>query len=234
MADTYHGKVVTTESARKLLSIREPIEIRNLEKIIPYPVAKDIIMVDPEHLVALDCPCRSVRDHPCEPVDVCLIVGEPFASFVIEHHPDRARWIDAEQGMDILEAEAERGHVHHAFFKDAMLGRFYAICNCCSCCCGAMQSVRNGTPMLTSSGYLSVLDEERCAACASCEEMCPFDAITFESTYPEIDFEACMGCGVCVRHCPEGAFELVVEPAKGIPLEVSELIGAGGDYSSVG
>jgi tRNA (Thr-GGU) A37 N-methylase len=25
-------------------------------------------------------------------------------------------------------------------YKDAMLGRFYAICNCCSCCCGAMQA----------------------------------------------------------------------------------------------
>ena len=234
MADTYHGKVVTTESARTLLSIREPVEIRNLERVIPYPVAKDIIMVDPDHLVALDCPCRSVREHPCEPLDVCLIVGEPFASFVFEHHRKRARWIDAEEGLDILEAEAERGHVHHAFFKDAMLGRFYAICNCCSCCCGAMQSVRSGTPMLTSSGYISVLDQERCAACANCEEMCPFNAINFESSYPEIDFEACMGCGVCVRHCPEGALELVLEPAKGIPLEMGELIGADGNISSVG
>jgi Fe-S-cluster-containing hydrogenase component 2 len=64
--------------------------------------------------------------------------------------------------------------------------------------------------------------------------MCPFDAITFESSYPEIDFEACMGCGVCVRHCPEGALELVLEPAKGIPLEMGELVGADGNISSVG
>jgi hypothetical protein len=26
-------------------------------------------------------------------------------------------------------------------YKDAMLGRFYAICNCCSCCCGAMEAL---------------------------------------------------------------------------------------------
>jgi hypothetical protein len=26
------------------------------------------------------------------------------------------------------------------YYKDAMLGRFYAICNCCACCCGAMQA----------------------------------------------------------------------------------------------
>jgi hypothetical protein len=26
------------------------------------------------------------------------------------------------------------------YYKDAMLGRFYATCNCCSYCCGAMQA----------------------------------------------------------------------------------------------
>ena len=36
--------------------------------------------------------------------------------------------------------------------QDAMLGRFYAICNCCSCCCGAMNAWNNGTPILPSSG----------------------------------------------------------------------------------
>jgi ferredoxin len=233
MADTYHGKVVTTESARQLLSIREPVELRNLEQIIPYPVAKDIIMVDPDHIAVLDCPCRSARADPCTPLDVCLIVGEPFASFVIEHHPERSRWIDAEEGMDILQAEAERGHVHHAFFKDAMLGRFYAICNCCPCCCGAMQSVRNGTPMLTSSGYISVLDTEGCSSCGLCEEICPFEAINYDGEHPEIILENCMGCGVCVHHCPEGALQLVAEPEKGIPLEMYDLLDMSGLHSSV-
>ena len=36
-----------------------------------------------------------------------------------------------------------------------MLGRFYAICNCCKCCCGAMQAHLNGVPMLASSGYVA-------------------------------------------------------------------------------
>lgn len=231
MAETYHGKVVTTESARMLLSIREPVEFRNLEQIIPYPVAKDIILIDPNHIVALECPCRSVRQDPCLPLDVCLIVGEPFASFVMEHHAGRARWIDAEEGMDILEAEAERGHVHHAFFKDAMLGRFYAICNCCPCCCGAMQSVRNGTPMLTSSGYISKVQDDICTSCGTCADICPFGAIDFDGSYPTILFEECMGCGICVRHCPESALRLMVEPTKGVPLEMRDLLEASGSLS---
>ncbi|MDF1499448.1 MAG: 4Fe-4S binding protein [Anaerolineales bacterium] len=231
VADGYHGKVITTESAKQLLSIREPVELRNLEKIIPYPVARDILLIDPDHLVVLECPCRSARENPCSPLDVCLIVGEPFASFVAEHHPERSRWIDIDEGMQILDGEARRGHVHHAFFKDAMLGRFYAICNCCSCCCGAMQSVRNGTPMLASSGYASVLDTDLCSACGLCEDTCPFSAIVFEGDYPEILFEACTGCGVCVRHCPEGALNLVLDSRKGVPLEMETLLNSGGHLS---
>jgi ferredoxin len=211
--------------------MREPIELRNLERIVPYPVAKDIIMKDPDHIAVLECPCRSVREDPCTPLDVCLIVGEPFASFIVEHHGDKARWIDPDEGMEILEAEARRGHVHHAFFKDAMLGRFYAICNCCSCCCGAMQSMRNGIPMLASSGYISVVDVEKCASCGSCEDICPFMAITFHNQFPEIQFELCMGCGVCVEHCQEGALKLVVQSEKGVPLEMDVLLRAGGYIS---
>jgi hypothetical protein len=53
-------------------------------------------------------------------LDVCLIIGEPFASFVAEHHPRRARWTTADEAVQILHAEDERGHAHPAFFKDAI------------------------------------------------------------------------------------------------------------------
>lgn len=155
LAETYHGKVLPIENAKQLVSINEPIELRNLEHIVPFQRARDIIFKNPEHIVALECPCRSSRAEPCLPLDVCLIVGEPFASFVIDHHPRRSRWVSSKEAQSILELEHERGHVHHAYFKDAMLNRFYAICNCCSCCCGAMQAVRNGSPMIISSGYVS-------------------------------------------------------------------------------
>ena len=144
-ADTYHGKAVPLETASRLVSIDEEIRIPDLEQVIPYKRARSIIMKNPDHIVVLDCPCRAAKPHPCLPLDVCLIVGEPFASFVQEHHPGRSRRITHEEAVAILQAEDERGHVHHAFFKDAMLDRFYAICNCCECCCGAMQAQRNGT-----------------------------------------------------------------------------------------
>ena len=223
-ADTYHGKVLPLGSAKELVSVREEVRLTGLEQVIPYAKARDIILKNPDHIAALECPCRASRASPCRPLDVCLIVGEPFAAFVMEHHPRRARRITSEEAVDILQAEHDRGHVHHAFFKDAMLGRFYAICNCCACCCGAMNAHRDGTPMLASSGYLCHVDVGLCAECGACDGVCPFGALSCDGSAAEVRPEACMGCGVCVDRCPEGALSLRRAHEKGEPLEIRHLI----------
>jgi ferredoxin len=223
-ADTYHGKVLPLEAARQLVMVNEEIRLTNLEQVIPYGRARDIILKNPDHIIALECPCRSARQSPCLPLDVCLIVGEPFTTFVAEHHPKRSRWITPEEAVEILQAEDERGHVHHAFFKDAMLGRFYAICNCCACCCGAMQAHRNGTPMLASSGYVAQVNADLCLACGTCTEACQFGAMSLGDFCSVIDATTCMGCGVCVSACPEGALSLQRDASRGVPLEICQLM----------
>ena len=226
MTDSYHGKVLTHESARALVLVQEDVDFRDLESVIPYPKARDIVLQNPEQIVALECPCRAAREEPCLPLDVCLIVGEPFASFVLEHHPQRSRKVTQMEAVRVLEEEHERGHVHHAFLKDAMLGRFYAICNCCSCCCGAMQLMRNGSPMITSSGYVARVDEGVCIGCGSCLESCQFQASRLDHGFVQIDEPACMGCGICVDTCEEGALRLELDPARGEPLEIIQLMDA--------
>jgi Pyruvate/2-oxoacid:ferredoxin oxidoreductase delta subunit len=223
-ADGYHGKVTPLDQAKHLVTINEPISIEDLEQVIPYVRARAIIQDNPDKIIAIECPCRAAQPDPCLPLDVCLIIGEPFASFVNEHHPERSKWITQEDAIRILEEEDARGHVHHAFFKDAMLGRFYAICNCCSCCCGAMRAHQNGTPMLTSSGYVAEVDEEFCLSCNTCADYCQFGAIDYSNGVGNIDKDLCMGCGICVDKCPEEAIALQREPSKGIPLEILKLI----------
>lgn len=223
-ADTYHGKAVPLETAKRLVTINEEIRILDLEQVIPYQRARSIIMHNPDHIVAMECPCRSARPKPCLPLDVCLIVGEPFASFVREHHPRRSRWITRDEAIDILKAEDARGHVHHAFFKDVMLERFYAICNCCDCCCGAMQAHRSGTPMLASSGYISQVDDDLCIGCGDCVPFCQFHALEVIDGGNQVIYEKCMGCGICTSKCPQEALSLVRDDAKGVPLEICSVM----------
>jgi len=223
-ADTYHGKVVPLEAAKQLVTVEEDVSLINLEQVISYARARDIVLKNPDHIVVLECPCRASRSNPCQPLDVCLIVGEPFAGFIAEHHVHRSRWVSQSEAVEILRAEHDRGHVHHAFFKDAMLGRFYAICNCCSCCCGAMQAWGNGVPMLASSGFVSQVNPEQCVGCGLCADSCQFGALSVQGGIAHVDSAACMGCGVCVSRCAEEALSLVRDPTRGEPLEIRELI----------
>ena len=224
MADTYHGKTMPLNEARKMVLINEDINLPDLEQVIPYKRARSIVMKNPDHIVALNCPCRSAKPNPCLPLDVCLVVGEPFASFVVEHNPGKTRWVSPAEAVAIIDAEDARGHVHHAFFKDAMLGRFYAICNCCSCCCGAIHAHQTGTPMLASSGYIAKVDEDICIACGTCADNCQFGALIMGDIMMAVDEAKCMGCGVCVDKCPQEAISLDRDLSKPEPLEIFALM----------
>jgi ferredoxin len=223
-ADGYHGKVLPLEEATRLITVNEPIIVQDLEQVIPYSEARSIVLHNPDHIAVLDCPCRASRPDPCLPLSVCLIVGEPFTSFVLEHHPGRSRRIDQQEAATILREEHDRGHVHHAFFKDAMLGRYYAICNCCSCCCGAIQMWRGSTPMLASSGYIAHVDADLCIGCGDCVETCQFGALSLVDDVAAVEYELCMGCGVCVSRCSNDAHMLVLDAAKGVPFSVRDML----------
>ena len=224
IADTYHAKVVPLDEATRLVQIHEPVNLTTPEHIVPFTIARDIVLEHPDHITVLDCPCRMARENPCLPLDVCLIVGEPFASFILEHQPNHARQITPDEAVAILKAEDKRGHVHHAFFKDAMLGRFYAICNCCSCCCGAMMAHQNDIPMLISSGYVCQVDEEHCVGCGVCVQQCQFNALALQGGHIVVNAAACMGCGVCTNACPQQTLSLRRDPERPAPLEIHTLM----------
>ncbi len=152
-----------------------------------------------------------------------MIVGQPFVDFIVEHHPEKSRRVTSAEAVEILRAEHERGHIHAAYFKDAMLDRFYAICNCCKCCCGGIEAMmKHGVPMLTSSGYVARVNETLCAGCGTCESVCAFDAVRVNG-HSSVIWDKCMGCGVCAGQCSNDAMELVRDARKGVPLDVRAL-----------
>ncbi len=224
LAQHYHGKVLTHEHARAIVTLNREIPLQDLEQVVPYPAARNIVLHGPPDIVAFECVCRHVRDTHCSPTQVCMVVGKPFTDFVLEHHPDDSRRLTQSQALDLLEAEHRRGHVHSAWFKDAMLGRFYAICNCCKCCCGGIEKMRQGVRILAGSGYVAEIDPSLCANCGDCVNACPFGAIS-DSQEGGISrsWELCQGCGVCEAMCATGAVILARDARKGVPLDVRAL-----------
>ncbi len=224
-ASVYHGKVVPTETAQQLIAVEQDIPLQTLsEQIVPHAVARDIVLHGRPEVAVYNCPCRAGVETPCQPVDVCMIVGQPFVDFMLEHNPGSARRISTEEAVALLQAEHDRGHLHTVYFKDLMLDRFYAICNCCPCCCAGIQAMKEaGVPMVIPSGYVAVIEADECVACGECAESCPFDAITLDSS-AVVDWAACMGCGVCEDQCAVGAITLVRDARKGAPLEVGALL----------
>jgi len=53
----------------------------------------------------------------------------------------------------------------------------------------------------------AVVDEERCSGCKICNDLCSYNAITFdeEKQVSHINEALCKGCGTCVAACPSGA-----------------------------
>jgi heterodisulfide reductase subunit A-like polyferredoxin len=87
-----------------------------------------------------------------------------------------------------------------------------------------MQAQRSGTPMLASSGYVSQVDELLCIGCGDCVPYCQFHALEIVDAQNQVIYERCMGCGVCTSKCQQGALSLVLDEAKGLPLEVCSLM----------
>jgi Pyruvate/2-oxoacid:ferredoxin oxidoreductase delta subunit len=212
--------VLTHEHARAIITIDRDISERDLEQIIPYPAARNLVLKGPPDIVVYECACRHTRENPCQPTQVCMMIGRSIGDFILKYHPESSQRISQTEALELLRAEHERGHVHSAWFKDVIGGRFYAICNCCKCCCfGIEVMIKRGVPIVASSGYIAQVTESHCSACAVCQNACPFEAIEVSGN-AVVNWEACMGCGVCVGQCPQEALSLVRDERKGIPLDV--------------
>ena len=219
----YHGKVLTLDQAEAIINNNREIPLRDLEQIIPYPMARDLILKGLPDVAVFQCGCRQIRANPCQPIQVCMVIGQPFVDFVLEHHPKSSRRLTQPEALELLKQEHERGHLHSAWFKDVMLNRFYSICNCCKCCCGGIEAmVKYGAPTMVSSGYVAKVDETNCNVCGTCVDVCPFGALSFKEVL-KVNWEKCMGCGVCAGQCPSDALSLERDERKGVPLDVRML-----------
>ncbi len=194
--------------------------------ILDYERATHIIE-DAKYIGVGTCYCRHKMyhaGHPCEinaPWEVCLTFDNVARS--LAEHGGYTRLISKEEAKDILELSYESNLVqigenvreHPAF-----------ICNCCGCCCEALQAARKFSPMqpVATTNYIPKVSPDPCVGCGKCAKVCPILAISMEERdsaagstkkkYPVINEEICLGCGVCARNCPTKAIQLERRPIQ--------------------
>ena len=230
--DLYHSKVVKLQDAKKLVTQKVDLHLEVPETIVPFKLARDVLLKNPDSIAVGTCPCRLAQaECTCmpPPMEACMFLGDPHTSFITEHNP-RFRRVSQEEAVHILEGCHNSGFVHCAYFKKDMGNRLFAICNCCSCCCGGIKIQNLLSSGVTNyshvapSGYVAEVGED-CTGCEECIENCQFSAISMDEDrqIAVINHDRCMGCGVCESMCTTETIYLRVAPSKGGILDLNEL-----------
>ena len=211
-----------TETRLGRVYVQEPVLTNDkTNHILDYERATHIVE-EAAHIGLGICYCRHKMyhaGHPCEinaPWEVCLTFDNVARS--LAEHKGYAKLISKEEAKEVLQLSCESNLVqigenvreHPAF-----------ICNCCGCCCEALQAARRFSPMqpVATTNYIPKVSLEKCVACGKCAGVCPILAIKIEEAkenpdgtrtkkHAVIDEEICLGCGVCARNCPTKAIKL--------------------------
>jgi len=105
---------------------------RNMEgAYLLTPDEAEAIVDSAEGVAVGPCTCRTIFRNCDNPIDVEILLGSTRHIFM-EHMPDDSHEITKEEAREILRDCHRRGLIHTVI---KCREDYYAICNCCSCCC---------------------------------------------------------------------------------------------------
>lgn len=210
-----------TETRLGRVYVQEPVLTNDkTNHILDYERASHIIE-EAEYIGLGLCYCRHKMyhaGHPCEidaPWDVCLTFENVARS--LAENGGYARLIDKAEAMDALERSYESNLVQ---IGENVRENPAFICNCCGCCCEALQAARKFSPMqpVATTNYIPKISLDKCVGCGKCAKVCPILAIEMagdsKKKKAEVDTEICLGCGVCARNCLVKAIEMERRPVQ--------------------
>ena len=188
-----------TETRLGRVFVQEPVLTNeNTLHILDYERASHIVE-EAEYIGLGTCYCRHKMlhaGHPCEinaPLDVCLTFGNVARS--LAEHGGYARLIDKAEAMDALERSYEHNLVQ---IGENVRENPAFICNCCGCCCEALQAARRFSPMqpVATTNYIPTVKKDICVGCGKCEKACPIFAVSVKAEEEEA-FSGSGAGGLC-------------------------------------
>jgi NAD-dependent dihydropyrimidine dehydrogenase PreA subunit len=215
-------KKVTGLAPRRIIPARKALALSpNIarEQILWYEDIVEILKHG-EVISTGKCGCRRVWGTCDTPMEVCL----GFSKKGAPAKPGK-KILTLEEAIDLMDDAAEKGLLHKPW--NQMDISSVGMCNCCPCCCVAIQPAINlGVlhEIVEPSRFRAVIDVEKCEGCQTCVERCPFEAIEMKKAPGSKKMKAfvlneeCMGCGLCIIKCPNQAMHLeLVRPPEHIP-----------------
>ena len=158
------------------------------------------------------------------PMEVCFWFGRS-AEFAVERLGSRK--VKREEARAILDRAEEAGLLH---MSRNTTEDIEFLCNCDRWHCDVVKQVlRHPNPgLIFNSGFQPRFDAGECAACETCVDRCPPEALKMGDDHvPTVDLDRCFGCGVCASGCPEGAVEMEARPGwPEPPKTVKDLVAA--------
>ncbi len=196
----------------------EVIEPSHFVEVLDYEKATSIIEQNDKFSIGY-CSCRHEKLHlgekKCDvPLDSCTSFGMA-ADYMVRNN--LAREADRTEMLDNLAQSRDFGLV---LLADNNKGNPTFICNCCSCCCNALEGMRrfDYSHFVVSSSLAPAFSDETCQGCGSCVKACPVNAIEMvalenpgpkKKKRPQVDEATCLGCGVCALKCKTESIRLV-------------------------
>jgi len=190
--------------------VHEPaLSEENALHVLDYERASEVIKSSPHRGISM-CYCRHKMmhvDRACDaPMSICMTFNTTADSLARHGH---ARSVEVSEAMELLAKAREKNLVQ---FGENVRRRVNFICNCCGCCCEAMNAARRFAVMhpIHTTNFMPVVDENTCNGCGKCVNPCPVEAMTLVSAndpdrpkkkLARLDQSRCLGCGVCVRAC---------------------------------
>jgi len=202
--------IPAVEPTKKSIEVNQDLVVQH--QILPYEILKKYLSKYKTFAIQ-PCSCRTaakLSGNPCKCTDenFCVSAGI-LARKVIKDKVGEQ--VSLEKLMEIMKKAEKEGLVHETI-NTSKASMF--ICNCCSCCCGFLKTVKElgNYDSITKSNFEPLWDEEKCTLCDICLNICPMGAIKWIEDSPkdtlEFTYDLCIGCGLCASNCPSNAISL--------------------------
>jgi len=156
------------------------------------------------------------------PIEVCMWFGHT-ADYMVERLGGRK--LTKEEATAILDRSEDAGLIH---MSRNTTEDIEFLCNCdrwhCEVVTQVLQQPKPG--WVFNSGYQPTFDPGKCAACETCIDRCPPEALAMgDGEVPFVDMDRCFGCAVCATGCPEEAITMEAKPGfPSPPKNTRELV----------